>query len=49
MERSVLPMRFPGGGMRLTIKTADGLKLPKGKTDYIEFDDDIPGFGLRAS
>jgi integrase len=33
--------------MRLTIKTADGLKLPKGKTDYIEFDDDIPGFGLR--
>jgi integrase len=33
--------------MRLTIKTADGLKLPRGKADYIEFDDDIPGFGLR--
>jgi integrase len=33
--------------MRLTIKTADGLKLPKGKRDYIEFDDEIPGFGLR--
>jgi len=33
--------------MRLTVKSAEGLKLPKGKTDYIEFDDDITGFGLR--
>ena len=35
------------GVMKLTIKSADGLKLPKGKKDYIEFDDDIPGLGLR--
>ncbi len=33
--------------MRLTVKTADGLKLPRGKIDHIEFDDDIPGFGVR--
>jgi integrase len=33
--------------MRLTVKAADGIKLPKGKTDHIEFDDDVPGFGLR--
>jgi hypothetical protein len=33
--------------MRLTVKSADGIKLPKGKTDYIEFDNDVTGFGLR--
>jgi integrase len=33
--------------MRLTVKAADGLKLERGKTERIEFDDDIPGFGLR--
>jgi integrase len=33
--------------MRLTVKTTAGLKLPKGKADHIEFDSDIPGFGLR--
>jgi integrase len=33
--------------MRLSVKTADAIKLPKGKRDHIEFDDDIPGFGLR--
>jgi Arm DNA-binding domain len=33
--------------MRLTVKSADGLKLPKGKTDHIEFDDDVVGFGMR--
>jgi integrase len=33
--------------MRLTVKTAEGLKLPSGKTDHIVFDDDIVGFGLR--
>jgi integrase len=33
--------------MRLTIRSAEGIKLPKGKTDHIEFDDDVPGFGLR--
>ena len=33
--------------MKLTIKSAESIKLPKGKTDHIEFDDDIAGFGLR--
>jgi integrase len=33
--------------MKLTIKTAEGIKLPKGKSDCIVFDDDIAGFGLR--
>lgn len=33
--------------MRLTVKSAEGIKLPKGKADYIEFDDDVTGFGLR--
>jgi integrase len=33
--------------MRLTSKTAAALTVPAGKTDHIEFDDDIPGFGLR--
>jgi integrase len=43
-------MRFPermGGGMKLTVKTTDGIKLPTGKSDCIVFDDDIAGFGLR--
>jgi integrase len=30
-----------------TTKKVEGIQLPKGKTDHIEFDDDIPGFGLR--
>jgi len=33
--------------MRLTIKSADDLKLPAGKNDHIVFDDDITGFGIR--
>jgi integrase len=33
--------------MRLTVKSADDLKLPIGKTDHIVFDDDITGFGIR--
>jgi integrase len=33
--------------MRLTIKSADDLKLPVGKNDHIVFDDDITGFGIR--
>jgi integrase len=33
--------------MKLTLRTAVALKLPRGKTDHIEFDDEIPGFGLR--
>jgi integrase len=33
--------------MELTVKTTEGIKLPKGKSDCIVFDDDIAGFGLR--
>jgi integrase len=33
--------------MRLTVKSADGLKLKPGQKERIAFDDDIPGFGLR--
>jgi integrase len=33
--------------MKLTVKTTEGIKLPKGKSDCIIFDDDIAGFGLR--
>lgn len=33
--------------MKLTVKNTVGLKLPPGKLDHIEFDDDIPGFGVR--
>jgi integrase len=33
--------------MKLTVKTAEGIKLPKGKSDWIVFDDDIAGFRLR--
>ena len=30
-----------------TVKKVEGIQLPPGKTDHIEFDDDIPGLGLR--
>jgi hypothetical protein len=33
--------------MKLTVKTTTALQLPHGKTDHIEFDDDITGFGIR--
>jgi integrase len=33
--------------MRLTVKSADGLKIESGKNERIEFDDDVPGFGIR--
>jgi integrase len=33
--------------MKLTVKATAGLKLPPGKKDYIAWDDDVPGFGLR--
>src|SRR6267154_6310934 len=43
-------MHFPEVGisiMRLTIKSTSALELPPGKTDHIEWDDDLPGFGIR--
>jgi integrase len=33
--------------MKLTARSAAALKLPTGKNDHIEFDDALPGFGLR--
>jgi integrase len=33
--------------MKLTVKATAGLKLPPGKTDHIEWDDDVHGFGIR--
>jgi integrase len=33
--------------MRLTIKSAEDVKLPAGKSDHIVFDEDITGFGIR--
>jgi integrase len=33
--------------MRLTVKSADSLRLRSGQKERIAFDDDIPGFGLR--
>jgi integrase len=33
--------------VKLTARNTAGLKLPAGKIDHIEFDDSIPGFGLR--
>jgi integrase len=33
--------------MKLTLRSAASIQLPPGKTDHVEFDDDISGFGLR--
>jgi integrase len=33
--------------VKFTISSAAALRLPAGKHDHIEFDDEIPGFGLR--
>jgi integrase len=33
--------------MRITAKSIATLTLPRGKTDVIHFDDDLPGFGYR--
>ncbi len=36
-------------GMRLTNQTAAALQVPEGKAYVLVFDDDLPGFGLRAN
>ncbi len=48
-SRLLLPQRFPktGDAMKLTDAVVLKLKMPAGKTDHIEFDDAIAGFGLR--
>jgi integrase len=33
--------------MKLTAKATAALRLPPGKTDHLEWDDDVPGFGIR--
>jgi integrase len=33
--------------MKLTVKETAGLELPRGKTDHIEWDEELAGFGLR--
>src|SRR2546430_1675578 len=33
--------------MKLTAKTTPSVKLPAGKSDHIEWDDELAGFGLR--
>ena len=33
--------------MKLKASNVDTIKLPAGKKDHIEFDDDLTGFGLR--
>jgi hypothetical protein len=33
--------------MKFTATVVRSLTLPSGKRDYIEFDDDVPGFGIR--
>jgi hypothetical protein len=33
--------------MKLDARTVAAAALPAGKTDHIEWDDDLPGFGLR--
>ena len=42
-----LPQKRDGPKMKLTVGRISTLRLPAGKTDHIEFDDDVPGFGLR--
>jgi integrase len=34
--------------MKFTVKTTAGVKLPAGKLDYVWWDDDIAGFGIRV-
>jgi integrase len=34
--------------MRLTVRSAASIQLPAGKTDHVEFDDAVSGFGLRV-
>ena len=34
--------------MKLTKDNIAALKLPPGKNDYTEWDDELPGFGLRV-
>ena len=37
---------MPACPMKLAQKTIDGLAVPKGKSELIVFDDQLPGFGF---
>jgi len=43
----LLPHRFHGEEMKLTSKTIARLRLPPGKKEHIEWDGELPGYGLR--
>ena len=45
MLRTVNPNM--GSNMKLTDASVANLVLPEGKSDHIEWDEDLPGFGLR--
>lgn len=50
MDSSVLSRCCPemgAGAMKLTIKNTASLELPAGRKDFVWFDDDISGFGIR--
>ena len=34
--------------MKYTTKSIAAVRLPEGKADHIEWDDDLPGFGIPA-
>jgi hypothetical protein len=38
-----------GDDMKFTEANVKSFKAPAGKADHIEFDDTMPGFGLRVS
>src|SRR5262245_31333068 len=42
-----LPSNGEVPAMKLTVGGISGLDLPKGKSDHIVWDDDVPGFGVR--
>src|SRR5262249_25286730 len=37
-----------GASMKFTQATVNRFKMPEGKLEHIEFDDNMPGFGLRV-
>lgn len=43
----MLPKKGQGWAVKLTERSTGGLKLEAGKSDWIWWDDDIAGFGIR--
>src|SRR3982074_2581706 len=44
----MLPNRAGNPNMKFTEASVKSFKAPAGKSDHIEFDDSMPGFGLRV-